>query len=209
MTDVPVPRVGDRITIGFDGGETYQTRVDHVGGDVITVTTPLDVRVTDLPEVDTVVTVSWAGQRGRHKAASTVIGITTGPPGSWRLRLTGTVQVQQQRQFVRGGGGEPLTIRRLGFGGGTFSGYIVDLSEGGVRGRFQHLELHSGEHVAVRFALEDTELDLPATVLRVADQPALRAIDVVAILNLDEAQATAIRRYILQAQLRARQAAAV
>jgi hypothetical protein len=85
---------------------------------------------------------------------------------------------------------------------------IVDVSERSVRGRFTKLDVKAGDPVDVRIVLDDDVIEVSGSVLRVIEQPEPHVADVVVVYEPDEAQATAIRRYVMRQQLLARSRAA-
>jgi hypothetical protein len=169
----------------------------------MTISAPARLLVSDLPAVGTEVTVRWsAGARGRLAAPSRVVSVRNGTLSTWVVEITGPVQVEQNRRFVRGGGGEVLDLERRGATGpGPVRGRVVDVSERSVRGRFTAIEIKAGDAAGIRMVLDDQVLDLSGSVLRVIENSDSPDVDVVAIFEPDEAEATAIRRYVMKLQM--------
>jgi hypothetical protein len=199
-----LPKVNTLVEVAVLGGERYGSRVEDGHGTRLTVAAPLNLLVSDIPATGTPVTVRWAGgARGRFSAPMRIAETRSGGMALWILEVTGPVQVEQNRRFVRGGGGEPIHLERRGDtpGPGPVRGRIIDLSERSVRGRFKDIEIQVGDEAGVRLVLDEEMLDMSGSILRVVYEPGEDATDVVAVYEPGEVQATAIRRYVLRQQM--------
>lgn len=170
----------------------------------------------DLPGPGSTVVVRWHSPRGRHHV-DTVFIERRGDGGlQWILEVEGRLRLTQDRQYVRGAGGEQVTLKRvdpepeegaepLREPAELTTGFVVDLSERGVRARFEALDLVPEDVVTMTLALDETSTSITGTVLRVF--PAARGVqpEVVVVFETDDATATMLRRYVLQSQMRARQ----
>jgi hypothetical protein len=200
------PEVNTLIELAVLGGEAYASRVEDRHGERITVAAPLDLVIGDLPQVGREVTLMWPiGGRGRCSATGQIVEVHRGHVSTWEVKVTGQSRIEQNRRFVRGGGGEPIRIRRtLTDQDPTVQGRVVDLSERSVRCRVSGLEIKAGDPVDSWIALDDDAIEVSGSVLRVVDKPEDKAHGIVVVFEPDEAQATVIRRYVLRRQLLAR-----
>lgn len=248
MRGASLPGAGDQVEVSVSTDVTYTTWVDQADGDWLSVFCPHDVLIGDLPGEGTVVTIRWHSPRGRHHVEAAVLGVAMDGGTQWEVEVVSDIGVTQDRQYVRGAGGEPMQMWRRaveqepapavpaqrpgadaaeaagGGDGGSAepegvdddperaleprSGTVVDLSERGVRARFTDVALLPGDPVGVRVVLDGEAVELHGHVLRMIPGPSKGRTDVVAVYEPYEDVAAQIRRYVLQAQLRARQLAA-
>jgi hypothetical protein len=186
-------------------GETLpEVRVVHASGAVIT----LSLALAHVPPANSPVELRWAAApRGRYAQAGSVVAVNGNRVD---VRFTGQPSVLQSRSYVRGGGGEPIVMVRADQE--PAEGVVHDMSERAVRAHFTDIDLDSGEEMVLRIALGDEEMAFPATALKVSSmrqQVPVRgplSVEMVALFEEQtEAQATAIRRYIMRHQRLARQ----
>jgi hypothetical protein len=158
------------------------------------------------PPVGATVTLRWpAGMRGRYALAATVIEVEES-----RVLVSpdGPVEIEQHRNFVRGGGGEQVLLLRPGCP--DVLGWIRDISEQGVRAHFTDVELDAGDRIRLRIQLGDEIIEAAAVTVKVASlrqslpQRGPMSVEVVATLDPGEPQASIIRRYVFRQQLLAR-----
>jgi hypothetical protein len=201
-----LPEVNALIELAIFGGEAYPSRVEGREGDRLVVAAPLNLLISDLPEVGRMLTVRWpAGVRGRHAAPAKITEVHHDRVATWEVQVTGPPVIEQNRRYVRGGGGEPMRLQRmLSPDDPVVDARVVDISERSARGRFKDLKIRAGDPVSARIVLDDDVIDVTGTVLRVIEQPEPKVVDVVIVYDPDEAQATAIRRYVLRQQTLAR-----
>lgn len=208
MNGALLPSVGEQVEVSVSDERSYTTWVDAVEGDVLSVFTPHDVLVGDLPDVGTPVMLRWHSHRGRHFVDAAFVGTHDDGGRQWVLELDSSVRIAQDRRYVRGAGGEVLTLSRAEPALGPVEGVAVDLSEGGLRGAFDPAsvaDVAEDDVLAVDVLLDGQAVGLTATVLRVLPQP--DRTDVVVVYEPDDRTATRIRRHVLEAQRLARQAA--
>ncbi|GGJ99672.1 hypothetical protein GCM10010123_32040 [Pilimelia anulata] len=203
MSGPNLPGTGSRVQVVVDG-VLHPCRVERADAGRLTLTAPAAIAAADAPAAGVTLGLRWTDQRGRHDAPVHLATVRPEPHGTWDVEVVGAVAVAQERAYVRGGGGEPLRLRRTDPPGQPVEAEVVDVGERGVRGRFRFVDVAPGDPVSVEFALDDGPVDVRGRVLRVIEQPALRSVDVVVVFEPSEAQATRIRRHVLAAQLRAR-----
>jgi len=206
-----LPKIGGMLELVLDDSKPMNGKVEASYDTMVVIAAPIDPRkVTDLPEIGATMTLRWPGSSGgRIRVRGRVSNIRVNTDGCWELEFTGTPELEQERAYVRGGGGgEKIEVRQSVPGAPIYTGFVVDVGERGVRARFKHLvELMPGELLQLGIDLDTQKMELPAKVLRMIAHPASSAVDLVATFEPNEADATIIRRHVLQAQLRARAAA--
>jgi hypothetical protein len=200
MTSHPFPDADSLIEITPASDEPVRgARVIQTDGQLVI----LSLTLAEVPTEGTPVTLRWpAGLRGRYVQTGTVVGVDENRVG---VELTGEPDIEQQRHFVRGGGGEEVLMRRPGQSDAT--GWIRDISEQGARAHFADVELHEGDDIVLRFLLDPDLVEVEAVASKVAmlRQSIPRrgpiSVEVVAVFTTDETQAKVIRRYVLRQQL--------
>jgi len=170
----------------------------------------LSMAAAQAPAAGATVTLRWpAGMRGRYVLAVTVLEV-----GESRVQVSpaGPVEIEQHRNFVRGGGGEQVLLCRPGYG--DVLGWIRDISEQGVRAHFADVTVDAGDEVRLRIQLEEEIIEVPAVATKVGSlrqslpRRGPMSVELVATLDPGESQAQAIRRYVFRQQLLARARAA-
>lgn len=205
-----LPEVNALVELAILGGEAYPSRVDDRRGDLLTVVAPLNLLVSDVPEIGRQLTVRWsAGRRGRYAAPAKLVETRHEQVSTWDVEITGPAEIEQNRRYVRGGGGELVRLRlALTPDDPPLDGRVVDVSERSVRSRLRNPPFRTGDPVEVRMELDDEVIEVEGSVLRVIEQPEPHVADVVVLYEPEEAQATVIRRYVLRQQMLARARAA-
>lgn len=209
-----VPAVNTLVEITILGGGSYPSRVEDATGDRLTLAAPLNLLVGEVPSPGAQLTLRWAaGNRGRYAQDARLVETThAGGIGVWLVDLVGSAQIQQERRFVRGGGGERVQMWPAEDGvptGDPVAGAAVDFAEGSIRARFgttAPVGLIIGDEVGVGLVLDGDELTLHGRVHRTMIDPVDRHAEIVVIYAPEEAAARVIRRYVfrLQAQQRSR-----
>lgn len=174
-------------------------RVAHAEGETLT----LSMALAAVPALGATVTLRWpAGYRGRYAREVLVTGVEE---NQVTVRAAGPVLVEQQRNFVRGGGGEQVFLVRPGHP--DAAGWIRDISEQSIRAYFADVEVAEGDEVELRMSLEPDLVEMTATVSKAAcipqrvPGPGSVSVEFVAVFATDEPQAQIIRRYVLRHQL--------
>src|SRR3954452_4501988 len=123
----------------------------------------LSLPLVAVPAVGASVTLRWpAGPRGRYALTCEVTAVQE---NRVEVHPTAEPEVEQHRNYVRGGGGEQLLLRRPGRP--DTLGWIRDISEHGVRARFADVEIVPGEEIRLRIQLESDLLEMAATTAKV------------------------------------------
>jgi hypothetical protein len=199
MTSPVLPDAGALVEMTAGDEPVRGVRVVHADD----VDLALSLALSAVPPLGTAVTLRWpAGPRGRYVQDALVVGVEENRVD---LRANGPARIEQQRNFVRGGGGEQVLLLRPG--APDTQGWIRDISEQSVRAHFTGVQLHERDQFRLRILLDPDVIELGATVARVAALPQTlpqrgpMSVEVVALLAADETQAQTIRRYVLRQQL--------
>ena len=202
MTTTQVlPDAGSYVEMTAADEQAARVRVVHAEGAGLTLSAPLAA----VPGVGAAVTLRWsAAPRGRYALSCAVLGIDE---NRMELEVRGEPTLEQHRHFVRGGGGEQVTLHRPGFTDAT--GWIRDISEHSMRAHFEGTNVRDGETVRLEIQLGTEKIETAATSSKVATlpqqvPPGPMSVELVAIFVPDEARARVVRRYILRQQLLSR-----
>ncbi|WIM97261.1 hypothetical protein ACTOB_000767 [Actinoplanes oblitus] len=185
------------------GGECHSgVRVVAASAAAVTVSLPR----ADVPATGATVTLRWAAApRGRFEVSAAVAAVDENRA---ELRFIGEPQINQNRLYVRGGGGEPIVMTRPELPEAI--GWVHDISERSVRAHFTDVEVRPGHEVSLRTQLGPDVIELPATVTKASamrQQVPVRgplSVEMVALYDPEEWQAKIIRRYVMRYQLQMR-----
>ncbi|MFI7546382.1 hypothetical protein [Actinoplanes sp. NPDC049599] len=200
-TTVPLPDAGSYVEMTASDEQASRVRVVHAEGRGLILSAPL----VAVPQVGTGVTLRWsAAPRGRYALPCSVLEVDEN-----RLRVEARAEpvVEQQRHYVRGGGGEQVLMRREGFP--DANGWIRDISETSMRAHFEDTNVRDSEDLWLRIELGSEVIEVAATSSKVAAlpqqvPPGPMSVELVALFSADEAQARLIRRYVMRQQLLSR-----
>jgi len=200
-TSVLLPDAGSYVEMTASDEQAARVRVVHADGMGLTLSAPL----VAVPDVGAAVTLRWsAAPRGRYALPCAVVEVEE---NRLEVQARGEALVEQQRHFVRGGGGEQVVMHRPGFPEAT--GWIRDISEHGMRAHFEGTNVRDDEDLRLWIQLGNEVVTLAATAAKVAAlpqqvPPGPMSVELVAIFETDESQARIIRRYVLKQQLLSR-----
>jgi hypothetical protein len=199
MTSHPLPDAGTLVEMTASDQPVRGVRVVQTDGPVLI----LSLALTDVPDEGASVTLRWpAGLRGRYVQPGTVVEVDENRVA---VEATGPSGIEQQRHFVRGGGGEQVLLRKPGRS--DTAGWIRDISEQGVRAHFADVDLHDGDQIVLHMLLDADLVAVDAVATKVASlrqsipHRGPMSVELVAVFTADEMQAQLIRRYILRQQL--------
>jgi len=203
MIDYPLPSADTPVELTvLDEPPLCGMRVVAAGDAVVT----LSMAQAAVPDVGVPVTLRWsAGSRGRYVLTGTV---RSADENRIDVVAGSAPTVEQNRNFVRGGGGEHVLLRRPGCADAP--GWIRDLSEQGVRAHFADTALAEGDKVRLHIQLDADTVEVTAIATKVASlrqtvpERGPLSVELIAVFQPDETQAQVIRRYILRQQLLAR-----
>ena len=196
-----LPDAGPYVEMTASDEQATRVRVVQTEGRGLTLSAPL----VAVPVQGAAVTLRWsAAPRGRYALTCTVLDVVE---NRLLVEARGEPLVEQQRHFVRGGGGEQVIMQREGFP--TANGWIRDISEHSMRAHFEGTTVREGEDLQLRIQLGNEVIDLAAQASKVEKlpqqvPPGPMSVELVAIFASDEAQARIIRRYVMRQQLLSR-----
>ena len=164
----------------------------------------LDAVVAGLP-----VRVRWTGPRGMHSLDTSLVSVVRGPVTRWRIQAQGPVQVVQRRNYVRAPLSTPVSLVPVDATiAPVTSGWLIDISEGGLRIGVDGPELPDGTAFEAWLELDGMPVTVLGNVLRteLRDGPPKRQ-EIVVLIDAGR-HADLIRRVVLRQQLLARRAGA-
>jgi len=200
-TTVLLPDAGSYVEMTASDAQAHRVRVVHAEGRELTLSAPLAA----VPGVGAAVTLRWsAAPRGRYVLSCAVLKVDE---NRVQVETRGETLVEQQRNFVRGGGGEKVTMYRTGLP--DANGRIRDISENSVRAYFEDTKVRDGETMRLRIVLGSEVIEVAATSSKVEtlpqeEPPGSVSVELVAIFTPDEARAQVVRRYVMRQQLLSR-----
>jgi hypothetical protein len=199
-----LPPAGSFIEMTSYGETVPEVRVVQAAGSRFT----LSMALAHVPPAQSPVELRWAAPpRGRMSQPGHVISVDG---NRIEVRISGKPTVLQSRSYVRGGGGEAITMLRPDQD--PAHGVVHDMSERAVRAHFTDIQLEDGEEMTLRIALGEDEVAFPATTFKVSSilqQVPVEgplSVEIVAVFaeDQDETQAKIVRRYIMRHQLLSR-----
>jgi len=199
-----LPPDGSYIEMTSYGETVPEVRVVRASGTRFT----LSMALAHVPPAQSPVELRWAAPpRGRLSQPGHVISVDG---NRIEVRISGKPTVLQSRSYVRGGGGEAITMIRSERE--PAHGLVHDMSERAVRAHFTDVDLKDGEEMILRIALGEEEVEFSATTLKVSSMlqqvpvEGPLSVEMVAVFAEDqnETQAKIVRRYIMRHQLLSR-----
>ncbi|MBL7256907.1 hypothetical protein [Paractinoplanes lichenicola] len=202
MSTPTLPADGSFIELTSYGETLPGVRVVHTAGAMLTLSLALD----NVPPAGSTVTLRWAtAPRGRYASLANVTAVDGNRVD---VQLAGEASLEQSRDFVRGGGGEPIVLLRPD---GPAQGFVRDLSERAVRAQFTDVEVQPGEDLTLRVQVGDEVVEFAAQAVKVSSmrqqipRRGPMIVEMVAVFaGTDEHSARVVRRYIMHEQLMAR-----
>jgi len=202
MTSVPGvdhPEEQTEAEVTLSGrGISVSARVEVVHDGVISVRPSVGefVQQVVVQEGDAV-EVFWKGETSQRAVPAEVIAVEQGAVIRWRLRITGEAEDSQRRRAVRGRVTLPVEAE---YGSVDLTGETVDISEAGMRARFQGFGLppEAGSQLVLLLTLEDGPVKAKAEVVRNQARGAdwLMSIRFLTIAEKDQDR---VRRRVFQA----------
>jgi c-di-GMP-binding flagellar brake protein YcgR len=172
-------------------GTDIQVAVPSVPGSIVpVVATPGDV-----------LTVHWVSARGATEVDCRIVEVARKTLASWRTQALGLPVVRQRRNYVRAEVHMPATVK-VQLDEPALEGWVVDLSEGGVRMVTIGTELPAGQRALIQLEIEGQEVFVQAEVIRtLLDQDGCATV-ALKFVDLHHRDADRIRRFVFTAQLR-------
>jgi hypothetical protein len=199
MSTPSLPAGGSFIEMTSYGETQSGVRVVSAAGTAVT----LSLALANVPPAGSTVTLRWAtAPRGRYASLATVAAVDG---NRVEVHLAGEPSFEQSRDYVRGGGGEPIVLLP------SAQGFVRDLSEHAVRAQFTDVEVQPGDDVTLRIQVGDEVVEFAAQAVKVSSmrqqipRRGPMIVEMVAVFTeADEHQAKVIRRYIMHEQLMSR-----
>ena len=196
-----MPPINGLIDVVLTTGDVYHSRIEDIAGTLLTVGAPYGIHSADVPSAGAGLEIAWVNGDRRYAIDMRLRSLTREQPPRWELEVVGSVRLQTRRNYVRGGGGEVIEIVK---GAETFSGTVVDLSEGGVRLRVKEDRFDRDDRVDLRLTLDGEPLPLRGTVRFVRRHQESASFDVIITYDTTEAIGRAIRGYVLRREMEQR-----
>ncbi|GAB1641386.1 PilZ domain-containing protein [Krasilnikovia sp. MM14-A1259] len=194
-------KVGALLHLTGDNQE-WAFRAREASGDAIIVVAANGNGRFTPPLPGTEVQVCWNQPPSRYLVSAVFRGPVSPTAAQWRLKLTGEPKPSTRRSFFRGGGGEDIKLLPVGTPQ-QCDARVVNLSEGGVRFRYEDLQLVAGETIDAGIALGDTVVAIRGPVLS-AKETARGEYEAVVIYDLGENESQQVRRYLMAWELERR-----
>ncbi|MER7002111.1 PilZ domain-containing protein [Dactylosporangium sp. NPDC000555] len=201
MTSPSLPAINALVDVVLMDGEAYQSRVEDASGKRLTVAAPFGVASADVPKVGASMELAWVAGDRRQAVDVRLAALSREQPPRWSLEAVGSIRLQTRRNYVRGGGGEWVEVIH---GGTTYTGRVIDLSEGGVRCRMTEDRFDRDDRVNLRVSLGQETITLSGTVLFVRRDPGNATYDVIITYETSELVGRAIRGYVLRREMEER-----
>lgn len=180
----------------------YTSRIEYVASDAITINSPAGASAALLASGSREVDLAWLSPRGRYEQRCLVIEHASAGQRQWRLRPVRRAVLIQRRRYVRVTAQVPV---RVVVEDHEVSGHTVDVSEGGFRVGLPRQLIPDLACTTVIAEIGGVSVAVSGYVLRTSDAPAGRT-DAVIAFDAGTGEVEAIRRFVLNAQLRARAA---
>jgi hypothetical protein len=191
------------VRVANAGGSEFASRIEDLAVDGIIIASPPGASAALLASGSREVELSWLSPRGRYEQRCMLVD-HPGGARQWRLRPLRRAVLIQRRRYVRVTAAVAVDVV---VDGQAVAGTTVDISEGGFRVRLPRRSISELAHTIVRATVGSTHIAVPGYVLRSADAPPNQTEAVIAF-EANGGDAAAIRRFVLNAQLRARAARA-
>jgi c-di-GMP-binding flagellar brake protein YcgR len=178
----------------------YSSHVESIDSSVVVIAAPTGAAAALLASGSRQVELSWLSPRGRYEQRCELV--EAGGSKQWRLRPARRPVLIQRRRYIRVRAA--LSIRLL-IEGDELQATTVDVSEGGFRVRLPRRRIDELARTTVHATVGGTPIAVPGYVLRSTDAASDQTEAVIAF-EAGGAEADAIRRFVLNTQLRARAA---
>lgn len=147
------------------------------------------------------VTVHWVSARGAAEVDCRLGEVKRSTLASWHLQALGSPVVRQRRAYVRAEVHMPvIVVDKLGET--PLEGWVVDLSEGGIRLVTAGKDMDTGHRALLQLEIEGQEVFVQGEVLRIRPDRDGFATVALKFVDLHHRDADRIRRFVFGAQLR-------
>jgi c-di-GMP-binding flagellar brake protein YcgR len=188
------------VRVGNQHDREYPSRIEDVETNEITINSPVGASAALLASGSREIDLSWLSSRGRYEQRCIVVEHASGGQKKWRLRPVRRAVLIQRRRYVRVTAQVPV---RVVVEGQEVPGLTVDVSEGGFRVSLARRVIPEFAYTTVTAQTGGVPVAVSGYVLRSTDAPPDRTHVVIAF-DASTGEVEAIRRFVLNAQLRAR-----
>jgi len=208
---IALPAVGSLAELVLADGRAQPVRAVGAAGFRLTVAASLLAVGVTLPSPDDLLTLRWAGRRGRCAAPCRVRTVHPDRFATWTVEPVGTVEVEQRRRFSRAAGSGPVHLGPAEPDVGVvLVGELIDIGTGGLRCLLATGGVDPDQPVFLRLLLDGQLVTLPGAVRRLDPVAAESAgfgaagpsVAVAVEFQADPAQAAVIGRYVRRRQPR-------
>jgi c-di-GMP-binding flagellar brake protein YcgR len=196
------PNAPVQVRVGNQHDREYASRIEDVETDAITINSPAGASAALLASGSREVDLSWLSPRGRYEQRCVVVEHASAGQKQWRLRPVRRAVLIQRRRYVRVAAQVPVQVV---VEGREVPGLTVDVSEGGFRVRLQRQAIPELAFTTVIAEIGGVLVAVSGYVLRTNDVLPDQT-DAVIAFDAGTGEVEAIRRFVLNAQLRARAA---
>lgn len=205
MADLPA--INSLLHVVVDDEISFQSRLLDVEDNLLTIAAPIGKGDVEIPRNGYRFDVFWTGDRTRYLLVAEMAGWTREHPPRWQLLAVREPTRQTRRRYVRGGSGGAVRIKFLEGEPAVFDGWMIDVSEAGVRCRIPCVSdaIVPGRSVLVRLTIGDQSVELEGTILLVRVGESMSDVDVVVTYEPLERDARVIRQHVLQWEIMRRQ----
>jgi c-di-GMP-binding flagellar brake protein YcgR len=188
------------VRVANEYGREFPSRIENLESGAIVIGSPAGAGAALLASGARNVDVSWLSPRGRYEQRCVVVEHAAGGARQWRLRPLRRPVLIQRRRYIRVTASMPV---RVVVDGERVLGTTIDISEGGFRIHLPRRTLPELSRTTVQATMGSVRISSTGFVLRASDAPN-GGTDVVIAFEANSDDAAAIRRFVLNAQLRAR-----
>jgi hypothetical protein len=202
VAETLTPHAPVLVRVGNQHDREYTSRIEDVDADEITINSPAGASAALLASGSREIDLSWLSSRGRYEQRCIVVEHASGGQKQWRLRPVRRAILIQRRRYLRVTAQVPV---RVVVDGQEVPGLTLDVSEGGFRVRLPRQVIPELAYTTVMTQAGGVPVAISGYVLRTSDAP-LNRTDAVIAFDAGTGDGEAIRRFVLNAQLRARAA---
>jgi len=199
-----LPKINTLIDVSLIDGSNYPSRVEDVDDRLFTVAAPFGIQDAARPDVGTSLELAWLRDGSRLAAPARFTGLTREQLPRWLVQIVGESRRRSRREYMRGGGGEPVRLTRTGEDSTPVDGRVIDISERSIRCRIRAGDFAPDESVGMAIRLGDAVVEPAAKVMVVRHNKETGFYDIVATYEPTETVSRTIRGYILRRQMEER-----
>jgi hypothetical protein len=200
LTGTLAPHLPVLVRMVDQHGREYASRIESVDATTITITSPAGASAALLASGRREVDISWLSPRGRYEQRCALIDTGARRTGQWLLQPSRRPVLIQRRRYVR------VTAEvdvHVVVDGTETPATTIDISEGGFRVRLPRRAIEPLARTTVRATMGGANIAILGYVLRSIDVLANETEAVIAF-EADGSGTDAIRRFVLNTQLRTR-----